>query len=116
MEQPWIKLMLKDLLTSVNNPFFIILVFGSYAKEKQTINSDLDLMFILKNKNDSKEIEQAINNIHTKTKKSVHYVDINDFLDMIKNPNQFNIGNEAKKYHVILHGVEMYYEILRKIK
>ena len=42
MEQPWIKLMLKDLLTSVNNPFFIILVFGSYAKEKQTINSDLD--------------------------------------------------------------------------
>ncbi|MBN1502185.1 nucleotidyltransferase domain-containing protein [Candidatus Woesearchaeota archaeon] len=114
-KHPWIQLMLKDILESTNNPFFILLIFGSYAKGKQTSKSDLDLLIIVQNKREIKEIENAIQKSYTKVKKSMNIVDINNFTEMIQNTEELNIGNEARKYHVILHGAEDYYQILKKV-
>lgn len=111
---PWIKIMLDDILTSLKNIFFIILVFGGYAKGDQTANSDLDLLIIVQNKKEIREIENCVNRAYTKVKKGVNFVDISDFEEMIKNTNELNIGNEAKKNHIILYGTEPYYQILKK--
>ncbi len=111
----WIQLMLEDILSFTRNPFFILLVFGSYAKGIQTIKSDLDLLIIVQDKKDIKEIEDAFHETYTKVKKTLNFVDINDFKEMISNPNTLNIGNEAKKSHIILYGVEEYYGLLKKI-
>ena len=108
----WIKVMLNDILRSTNI-FFILLVFGSYAKEKQTKDSDIDLLVILQNKEEIKSMERVIDNVYTKIKKGVNFIDINDFIEMIKDSNDLNIGNEAKKHHIILHGVEQYYQLLK---
>lgn len=108
----WIKVMLNDILRSTNF-FFILLVFGSYAKEKQTRDSDIDLLVILQNKEEIKGMERVIDNVYTKIKKGVNFIDINDFIEMIKDSNDLNIGNEAKKHHIILHGVEQYYQLLK---
>ncbi len=113
-KNPWIKLMLKDILTASKNYFFVMLIFGSYAKETQTQKSDLDLLIIVQNKKDIKEIENFIDKIYTKVKKRINFVDINDFKEMIKNTNEFNIGNEARKHHIILYGVEEYYQIIKE--
>jgi len=110
-KHPWIKVMLEDILKSTKNPFFILLIFGSYAKSKESKDSDLDLLIIVKNKNDIKDIENSINNAYTKVKKGLNFIDINDFKEMIKNTEELNIGNEAKKHHIILHGVEIYYQL-----
>src|SRR3989338_2084223 len=32
---PWVHVMLNDFMSSAHTPFFILLVFGSYAKSKQ---------------------------------------------------------------------------------
>ena len=113
---PWVKVMLEDILLSTKNLFFIILIFGSYAKGAQTAKSDLDLLTIVQNKKDIRDIEDAINRAYTKIKKGLNFVDMNDFKEMIKNPNELNIGNEAKKHHIILYGVEIYYQLLKRVQ
>ena len=112
---PWVQLMLKDILSSTKNPFFILLVFGSYAKSTQTKSSDFDLLIIVQDKKDIKGIEYAIDRAYTKVKKGLNFIDINDLKEMIKNTNELNIGNEAKKHHIILYGVEVYYQLLKRI-
>ncbi len=109
----WIKVMLDDILDSSKNIFFILLIFGSYARDNQTAKSDLDMLFILKDKNDMKDIEA---DVYTRVKKGLNFVDIDDFNEMIKDPNKLNIGNEARKYHIILYGAEQYHQLLKKWK
>lgn len=112
----WIELMLKDILSSARNLFFIMLVFGSYAKGKQTTKSDLDLLVIVQDKKDIKKIEEPMHKTYTKVKKGLNFVDVHDFEEMIKNTNELNIGNEAKKHHIILYGVEAYYQLVKNRK
>ncbi|MDO8740877.1 MAG: nucleotidyltransferase domain-containing protein [Candidatus Woesearchaeota archaeon] len=109
---PWIQVMLEDIFISAKNLFFILLVFGSYAKGLQTAKSDLDLLIIVRDKKDIREIEDAMHKAYTKVKKAPNFIDTNDFREMILNPGALNIGNEARKYHVILYGVEGYYQLL----
>jgi len=114
-EYPWVSLMLNDILSSAKNLFFILLVFGSYAKAMQTKKSDIDLLVIVQDKKDIEGIENAINKAYTKVKKGLNFVDMHDFKEMIKNTNELNIGNEAKKHHLILYGAEEYYQLLKRI-
>ncbi len=114
-EYPWVSLMLKDILSSAKNLFFILLVFGSYARAMQTKKSDIDLLVIMQDKKDIKDVENAINKAYTKVKKGLNFVDVHDFKEMIKNTDELNIGNEAKKHHLILYGAEEYYQLLKRI-
>lgn len=108
---PWVRVMLNDLLSRSKTPFLVLLVFGSYAKETQTSKSDIDLLFISMEKSDFSDIENAAK-VYTKVKKGINIVDINDFKEMIKT-DQYNIGNEAKKHHIILFGADMFYYLVR---
>ncbi len=112
-ENSWAKVMFEDLLSYASQTFFILLIFGSYSKGKQTKKSDLDLLLIVPKKEDTKEIEAAMAKTYTKTKKTIVVVTAEDFKEMIKNPKEFNVGNEAKKHHIILYGVEQYYELIK---
>ena len=111
---PWIELMLEDILASAKNLFFILLVFGSYAKGTQTTKSDIDLLVIVQDKKDIKKMEDVLQKVYAKAKKSLNIVDVNDFKEMVLNPNRLNIGNEARKYHILLYGVEEYYQLLKR--
>lgn len=108
----WIKLMLKDVLESAH-PFFILLVFGSYAKDMNKEKSDLDLLVIVKNKEDIMKLEDAFKKTQSMAKLSLNFVESAEFSEMTANPNKFNIGNEAKKNHIILHGAELYYGLVK---
>lgn len=112
----WIKVMLDDIMSSVNNYFFVLLVFGSYSKGTETSKSDIDLLAITPKKDDDfKEIENAINKVYTKVKKGIIVVTVDNFKEMISIPQVLNVGNEARKTHIILYGVEQYYQILKKV-
>ncbi len=107
----WINLYMRDVLQAAPHPFFILLVFGSYAKQKVTAQSDLDLLAIVPSKKEIPFLEQTLGH-YTLVKKNIVIVDTRSFLDMIKNPKTFNIGNEARKHHIILYGAESYYQLL----
>jgi predicted nucleotidyltransferase len=107
----WIKLYLKDVL-GASPVFFIMLVFGSYAKGTQTKESDLDLLIIVPKKEDIPKMERAAQQ-YTQVKKGVIVVDAQNFTEMIKNPKELSVGNEAKKHHVLIYGAEQYYQLLK---
>ena len=111
----WAKLMLKDIFKEMDSPFFILMVFGSYAKGTQNEKSDLDLLIVVNEKKEIKEVEKDMQNVYTKIKKSINVVDIDNFREMINNPGKLNIGNEAKKNHIILYGAEEYYQITKNL-
>lgn len=115
-QNKWGQLFTKDIISSTASVFFILLVFGSYAKNKATKKSDLDLLAIVPKKEDIPFLETSINKTYTKVKKQIIVIEEKDFLEMVKNSRQFNVGNEAVENHLILCGFEQYYSLLEKIK
>jgi len=109
---PWITLYRKDVLSATEQTFFIMLVFGSYAKGTETIRSDLDLLFIVPTKDDIPLLEKAVQQ-YTKVKKGIVVVDVQGFFEMIKSAKTLNVGNEARKHHILLYGAETYYELVK---
>ena len=55
-----------------------------------------------------------IKKTYTPIKKHLVVVDQDNFKEMIKKPTEFNVGNEVNKNHLILYGVEQYYQLIRK--
>jgi len=112
LKYSWIKVMLDDILRNSKDLFFVLIVFGSYAKGKQTSGSDIDLLAIVQADKDIRRMEDAVLKTYTKIKKSINVVDIRNFKEMIMT-KEMNIGNEAMKNHIIIHGVETYYQLIK---
>ena len=110
----WGKVFVNDVLDDSNNFFFVLIVFGGYAKGNVTKKSDLDLLVIAPDKKDIEKIENIVKKIYTPVKKHTLVVDQQVFLEMIKKPQEFNVGNEAKKKHIVLYGVEQYCQLIKK--
>ena len=111
----WIELLLKDLLSYTNDYFFILAVFGSYAKGTQTSKSDVDILLIVPGKENLSLFESAMRKIYTNVKKDTTVVTTDEFIEMIKS-NKFNVGTEAKKHHILLYGAEQWYNLMRKVQ
>ncbi len=112
----WVELMLKDIFSYTDEYFFILVIFGSYAKETHNRKSDLDLLFILPSKEKIPLFENALQKIYTKIKKNAVIVTIEEFIEMIKKGNEFNVGNEAKKHHILLYGGEQWYNLIKTVQ
>jgi len=111
----WIELMLKDILNYTNDYFFILVVFGSYAKKTQTQKSDFDILLIVPSKEKISLFENALQKIYTKVKKNAVIVTSDEFTEMIQD-NKFNVGTEARKHHILLYGAEQWYTLLKKVQ
>ena len=102
-----------DSFKSMRSKFYILLLFGSYAKKAQTKHSDIDLMFIVPDLAEEK-MEREIQNITGTLPLKIH-VNIfkeSDFKAM-KNSKEITVGSEAIKNNIILHGIEPYYEMIQ---
>lgn len=109
----WAELMVNDILQYTNDPFFILVIFCSYAKGIPTPKSDIDLLVIVPSKEKALFFEHAILKVYTKIKKEVIVVKTSEFEEMIKKSNELNVGNEAKKHHILLHGAEQWYALVK---
>jgi len=91
-------------------PFYIMLLFGSFASGKQHKNSDIDIMVISDNEDIKKRFNDQIRLIPLK----IHYLEFssNDFIRMLKT-NEFTVVREAFLNNIILSGIENYYELVK---
>lgn len=98
----------QDIKDDIGNPFFILLLFGSYAKGTQRKHSDIDLMLITENELVQQDIKQIINRIPLE----IHLVcfTFGEFQSMLKT-TEFNVGREADMNNIILFGTEAYYQL-----
>lgn len=100
-------------LKSFNNPFFIVLLFGSYASGKQTKHSDVDLLIVVDDNSLKTEIKQSLSVLPF----DLHciYFNTKEFKSMI-NSREFTVVEEAKKNNIVLRGVENYYSIIKDVR
>ena len=89
-------------------------IFGSYASGKETKKSDLDILIILENKKQSDMMHKMINDIFKLSDAEINPIVIGrkDFTEMLANKIKLNIGKEALKNHVILYGIERFWELV----
>lgn len=102
-----------DSFKRLRSTFYILLVFGSYAKKTYTKHSDLDLMFIVPDRAED-SMEKEIQNITSTLPLNlhVHIFKETDFKAM-KNSKEITVGSEAMRHNIILHGIESYYGLLQ---
>jgi|SRR3989344_3676836 len=98
----------KEIMGKTETGFFVLLLFGSYAKSKQTESSDIDLLFISNEKNFENKITDLLSLLPLKT----HYLVFTEeeFVRM-KNSKKLTVIQEAIESNIILYGTETYYKI-----
>lgn len=106
-----------ELLRKVKEitPFFIMLIFGSYAERKHHKHSDIDIAFIVDNKEVEKRMQPYIENIGRRSIPRIDYSIIlkDDFLNMLLRKEE-NLGKEIYKKRLIIWGNEQYYQLIKE--
>lgn len=92
-----------------------IIVFGSYAENKQTKNSDLDLCILIENKEVEKKIKPYINEIKLNhpIKIDEHYVTSEDFVKMLLHEEE-NLAKQIFIKHRLFYNSDTYYQLLKE--
>ncbi len=100
-------------ISEIKNPFFICLIFGSYAKGTERKGSDLDLCIIT----DNEKVKEEAGNIIDTTPLEIHLLEFTtmEFIKMLKT-REFNVGAEIVKNKIILKGIELFYEMIKYVK
>ncbi len=95
---------------ALKEPFFILLLFGSYASGKNRKGSDIDLMLIT----DNEAIKHKIKSKIALMPLEIHLAQFNskEFVSMLKTTD-FNVGKEAFYNNIILYGIEDYYRMIQ---
>jgi predicted nucleotidyltransferase len=96
--------------------FYIMLVFGSYAKGMATEKSDVDVAVIVETEEAKGNVKPALN---TARRKSLPPVDFQvfsrtEFLEMLTIDEE-NVGKEIVRDNFIYYGAAAYYKLLRKV-
>ncbi len=103
--------LLFDDIISLNYPFFIVLVFGSYVKQTWTKNSDIDLCIISDDEAKTKELISKFKLLSISL--DIQAFSTKEFESMIKT-KEANVGKEIIKNNIILYGTENYYNLISK--
>ena len=113
----------KEILSEVQKKiskqtdFFILIVFGSYAKNKATEKSDLDIAIIVESKQTKKEVTPLIETVKRREIKPIdyHVFTKSEFLEMLKADIE-NVGKQIYKNSFIYYGFIEYCNLTRRRK
>jgi len=103
-----IQQLYKEIMAKIETSFFVLILFGSYAKNKQTKTSDVDLLFISNEENAEDKISDTLSLLPLKTHVLVFTEE--EFIRM-KDSKKSNVVQEAIENNIILYGIEMYYKL-----
>lgn len=105
-----VKIFLDNLKNKLTFPDYSLVIFGSFAKNTQIKNSDLDLA-IITSKQNLRKTELIINALAKIINIQIHSVEFSykDFIEMLKS-KELNVAKEIIKNHIIIHGCEQFYE------
>jgi predicted nucleotidyltransferase len=104
---------INELYKKIPKCFFIFIITGSYAKNKQKATSDLDVVIICDNSNEPKKIYAELNFIAELSIPQIHLYVFreSEFLEMLLTDEE-NYGKEIARNNLILTGGEHYFRIL----
>ncbi len=97
---------------SEENPFYSLVIFGSYAENKQTKTSDLDIAIIVKNKTSS--LESSLESIKRKEmiKIDFHIITESELKKMLISKEE-NLGKEILRNNLPIINPQIFYNIIK---
>ena len=106
---------LQNISKKIPTEFYIFIITGSYAKNKQKETSDIDVVIIIDDSAEPKRVYAQLNMACELNIPQIHlYVfKKSEFLQMLLN-SEANYGKEIVKNNLILYGGEIYYKILNE--
>ncbi|MBU0471033.1 MAG: nucleotidyltransferase domain-containing protein [Nanoarchaeota archaeon] len=110
---------IKEIKKKINKKtvFFILTVFGSFAKGKPTEKSDLDIAVIVDSDTTRKEIIPIIETIKRREIQNIdyHIITQDEFKEML-NVDYENLGKQIYKSNIIYYGFIQYVNLIKSIK
>lgn len=106
----YMKTFFSAIREKVKAMYYTLVVFGSFAKGKETKMSDLDLLIIAPTRQVSEEIERVVQSEALLLGRKVQtiVVDGREFVENLGS-KKLNVVVEAFKNHLIVNGVEGFY-------
>jgi len=97
--------------------FFILIVFGSYAKNEATKKSDLDIALIVESEQTKKEIIPFLETIKRREVIPIdyHIFTRNEFLEMLRADSE-NVGKQIFKNNMVYYGYLPYCNLVKAKK
>lgn len=109
---------LKIIIESVNKiPIknYCLMVFGSYAENKQKKDSDLDICFLIENKLAEKKIKPYFNEVKLNHQINIdeHYITFADFVKMLLREEE-NLGKQIFRKNILFFNADIYYQLIKE--
>lgn len=109
-----------ELLQEIQNrvfkhtPFFTLIIFGGYAKNKANENSDLDIALIAESEQAKKEISPYLETIKRREllKIDYHIFTKDEFLELL-DADYENLGKQIYKNNLVYYGYTQYLNIIK---
>jgi len=101
----------------INHSFYSIIIFGSYANDTYSSNSDLDILILVKDKKEVNKIERIINDekILSSVEIDSYVITLDELIRMLSN-NENNLGKEITIKNLPITNSRIFYNtILRTI-
>ncbi len=104
-----------DIIEKIPIKNFSLLVFGSYAINKQTKDSDLDICILIENKEVERKIKPYINDIKLNhpIKIEEQYITFEDFVKMLLREEE-NIAKQIFIKRKTFYNSDIYYQLLKE--
>ena len=105
--------MIMERVDEVLSPFYMLVLFGSYARGTQGKGSDIDICLIADQKKVAGQVERVIGLIPL----PVHLVTFSsrEFSCMLGSRTP-NVGNEIAASNIVLKGLEQFYGVVRRAR
>ncbi|MFH1053161.1 MAG: nucleotidyltransferase domain-containing protein [Candidatus Woesearchaeota archaeon] len=102
---------MEELMKNIPTSFFTFIITGSYANNKQTSKSDIDVVILCKD--EPKKIYAELNHLCESNIPLIHLYVFKEpeFMQMLLD-KKANYGKEIVKNNLILYGAEAYYKII----
>jgi predicted nucleotidyltransferase/predicted transcriptional regulator len=113
-----LNVLVNDIKLKIGHSFYILLLFGSFAKGTQNKQSDIDLLMIIPESENIEKFESKIHSIISIYPLEIHLTIINEksFIEMLAGKDVTNVAKEVLNNHIILYGIENYYKLIATAK
>jgi len=111
-----VKNSLKIITEELSNiQFLSIVIFGSYAEEKQKQKSDLDIAVFVNSAHDKKNCKLAMKSAELKSLLQIdaHVFTEEEMFQMLKDKHE-NLGKQIAYRHIAVKNSQIFYSILQK--
>ena len=106
---------LQKAAAKIPTPFYIFIITGSYAKNTQKETSDIDVVLIVDDTEETKRVYAQLRSACELSIPEIHLYAFkkSEFIEMLTN-KEANYGKEIAKNNLLLYGAQAYYQIINE--